>query len=253
LWANPQNLRRKIVVNAIVKYTGGGAIAPALVGKVKVFDDAPDMESLFNSYYGFDPAAFAGMSVDEIAAFVDSVEEIKFLVKNLEKLEEHVKDYINGVVEYNQFVARCLKAGATGMEKIDQATLDTFLAWKGWQTNTKKLAKKSDVSVRLLDQELADCEDLEEYDLEISLKVMANKLKRKKETLASKPDDEEANSLAQQQTALERRRIQNLINYGTKKNQAALPQSMQSAQPISTGSNWVKTWGGKAFDFFSGR
>jgi hypothetical protein len=249
-------------MSAIVKYQGGGAIAPALVGKVKVFDTAPDMESLFNGYYGFDPAAFAGMSVDEIAAFVDSVEEIKFLIKNLAKLEEHVKDYIDGVVQYNQFVARCLKAGAAGMEKIDQATLDTFLAWQGWLTNTKKLAKKSDVSVKLLDQELIDYEDLEEYDLKISLQVMANKLKRNKEALSSKPDEEEANSLALLQTTLERRRIQNLINYGTKKNQAALPQSMQSTQSTQSaqsgqssgaGGNWLRNWGGKALEFFSGR
>jgi hypothetical protein len=65
-------------MSQIVKYSGGGAIASALVGKVKVFDDAPDMATLFGNYYGFDPAAFAGMSEDEIGVFVDSVEEIKF-------------------------------------------------------------------------------------------------------------------------------------------------------------------------------
>ena len=148
------------------------------------------------------------------------------------------------------------------MEKIDQAILDIFLAWHGWITNTKKLAKKSDVSVKLLDQELTDYEDLEEYSLKISLQVMANKLKRNKEALSSKPDEEEANSLALLQTTLERRRIQNLINYGTKKNQAALPQSMQSTQSTQSaqsgqssgaGGNWLRNWGGKALEFFSGR
>jgi hypothetical protein len=52
-------------MSQVVKYSGGGAIAPALVGKVKVFDDAPDMAVLFGNYYGFDPAVFAGMSEDE--------------------------------------------------------------------------------------------------------------------------------------------------------------------------------------------
>jgi hypothetical protein len=124
-------------MSQIVKYSGGGGIASALVGKVKVFDDAPDMATLFSNYYGFDPKAFAGMSEDEIGAFVDSVEEIKFLIANLDKLEKHVNDYIDGVVKYNEFVTRCVKVGAKGMEKIDRATLDVFLAWKGWQANTK--------------------------------------------------------------------------------------------------------------------
>ena len=34
-------------MSAIVKYTGGGAIAPALVGKVKAFDSAPALLTLW--------------------------------------------------------------------------------------------------------------------------------------------------------------------------------------------------------------
>lgn len=79
-------------MSQIVKYTGGGAIAPALVGKVKAFDSAPEMLTSFEGYYGFDPSAFAGMSEEELGAFVDSVEEIKFLIDNLDKLEKHVND-----------------------------------------------------------------------------------------------------------------------------------------------------------------
>lgn len=255
-------------MNAIVKYAGGGAIAPALVGKVKAFDSAPEMLTSFQGYYGFDPSAFAGMSEEELAAFVDSVEKIKLLIANLDKLEQHVSDYIDGVVKYNEFVARCVKSGAKGMETIDKATLDVFLAWKGWLANTKKLAKNSDVAVRLLDQELADYCELEEYDLATSLKVMANRLRRRKEALDNKPEREETNFATQQAAReakqAEKDRIKDLIAYGSRGKYALSPSSSPqlatsngtgtaTAGGSSEGASWIKKWGRKAFDFFSGR
>lgn len=255
-------------MNAIVKYTGGGAIAPALVGKVKAFDSAPEMLTSFQGYYGFDPSAFAGMSEEELGAFVDSVEKIKLLIANLDKLEQHVNDYIDGVVKYNEFVARCVKAGAKGMETIDKATLDVFLAWKGWLNNTKMLAKDSDVAVKLLDQELTDYSDLAEYDLATSLKVMANRLRRRKEALDKKPEQEEANFSAQQEAkearSEEKRRFKDLIAYGSRGKYALSPSSSPQLTPSSDtgtataegsgeGASWIKKWGGKAFDFFSGK
>lgn len=255
-------------MSQIVKYTGGGAIAPALVGKVKAFDSAPEMLTSFQGYYGFDPSAFAGMSEEELAAFVDSVAKIKLLVANLDKLEEHVNDYIDGVVKYNEFVARCVKAGAKGMETIDKATLDVFLAWKGWQANTKKLAKDSDVGVRLLDQEVIDYSDLAEYDLQISLQIVANRLIRQKQTLSQKPDKEGANfeerQAAQEAKSEERNRIKNLFAYGTR-GKYGLPSSTNKQLSSATSatnnatnnatnqSGWLKNLGGKAFDFFSGK
>jgi hypothetical protein len=256
-------------MSQIVKYSGGGGIASALVGKVKVFDDAPDMATLFSNYYGFDPKAFAGMSEDEIGAFVDSVEEIKFLIAKLDKLEKHVNDYIDGVVKYNEFVTRCVKAGAKGMEKIDRATLDVFLAWKGWQANTKKLGKDSDVGVRLLDQEVIDYGDLAEYDLQISLQIVANRLVRQKEALSQKPDTEATNyaerQAAQQAKSEERNRIKDLFAYGTRGKLGLPLSSSKQLSPAATNasnnatnnanntSGWLKKWGGKAFDFFSGK
>ncbi|TXI94823.1 MAG: hypothetical protein E6Q34_04090 [Burkholderiaceae bacterium] len=252
-------------MSQIVKYTGGGAIAPALVGKVKAFDSAPEMLTSFQGYYGFDPSAFAGMSEEELGAFVDSVEKIKLLIANLDKLEKHVNDYIDGVVKYNEFVARCVKAGAKGMETIDQTTLDLFLAWKGWQNNTKMLAKDSDVAVKLLAQELTDYCDLEEYSLETSLKVMANKLKRRKEALDKKPEMEETIFSAQQATreamSEERNRIKDLFAYGTRGKYGLPPSSSKQLSPAANNatnsatntSGWPRNLGGKAFNFFSGR
>jgi len=256
-------------MSQIVKYSGGGAIASALVGKVKVFDDAPDMATLFGNYYGFDPAAFAGMSEDEIGVFVDSVEEINFLIANLDKLKKHVNDYIDGVVKYNEFVTRCLKAGAKGMEKIDRATLDVFLAWKGWKANTKKLGKDSEIGVKLLDQEVIDYGDLAEYDLEISLQIVANRLVRQKEALSQKPDKEATNyaerQAAQEAKSEERNRIKDLFAYGTRGKSGLPSSSSKQLSPAATNasnnasnnatntSGWLKKWGGKAFDFFSGK
>jgi hypothetical protein len=255
-------------MSQIVKYTGGGAIAPALAGKVKAFDSAPEMLTSFQGYYGFDPSAFAGMSEEELATFVDSVDQIKLLSANLDKLEQHVNDYIDGVLKYNEFVARCVKAGAKGMEKIDRATLDVFLAWKGWQANTKKLAKDSDVGVRFLDQEVIDYGDLAEYNLEISLQIVANRLLRQKEALSQKPDTEAANyaarQAAQQAKSEERNRIKDLFAYGTRGKSGLPPSSSKQLSPASSATNnaannaskasgWLKKWGGKAFDYFSGK
>ena len=255
-------------MSQIVKYTGGGAIAPALVGKVKAFDSAPEMLTSFQGYYGFDPSAFAGMSEEELGAFVDSVEEIKFLIDNLDKLEKHVNDYIDGVVKYNEFVARCVKAGAKGMEKIDRATLDVFLAWKGWQANTKKLGKDSEIGVKLLDQEVSDYGDLGEYNLDISLKIMANRLARRKAVLSQKPDQEAANFSVQQESQeakkAEKQRIQDLIAYGTRGKYGLPSSSTQQLSPATSATNnatnnatnasgWLKKWGSKAFDYFSGK
>jgi len=259
-------------MSAIVKYTGGGAIAPALVGKVKAFDSAPEMLTTFQGYYGFDPSAFAGMSEEELGAFVDSVEEIKFLIANLDKLEKHVNDYIDGVVKYNEFVARCVKAGAKNMEKIDRATLDVFLAWKGWQANTKKLGKDSEIGVKLLDQEFSDYGDLAEYDLEISLQIVANRLARRKAVLSQKPEQEEAlfswRQEAQEAQKAEKQRIQDLIAYGTRGKYGLPSSSSPQLSPASSATNnatnnasnnaskasgWLKKWGGKAFNYFSGK
>jgi hypothetical protein len=261
-------------MSQIVKYKGGGAIAPALVGKIKAFDSAPEMLTSFQGYYGFDPSAFAGMSEEELGAFVDTVEEkIKCLVDNLDKLEQHVNDYIDGVVKYNEFVARCVKAGAKGMEKIDRGTLDVFLAWKGWQANTKKLAKDSDVGVRLLDQEVIDYGDLAEYNLQISLQIVANRLVRQKEALSQKPDTEATNyaerQAAQQAKSEERNRIKDLFAYGTRGKLGLPSSSSKQLSPAADNasnnatnsatnnatkaSGWLKKWGSKALDYFSGK
>jgi hypothetical protein len=154
------------------------------------------------------------------------------------------------------------------MEKIDRATLDVFLAWKGWQANTKKLAKDSDVGVRLLDQEVIDCGDLAEYDLQISLQIVANRLLRQKEALSQKPDTEAANyaarQAAQQAKSEERNRIKDLFAYGTRGKSGLPPSSSKQLSPASSATNnlannaskasgWLKKWGGKAFDYFSGK
>jgi hypothetical protein len=62
------------------------------------------------------------------------------------------------------------------MKKIDKNTLDVLLQHKSYKNNQSKLAQESRVEDQLMQQSLADHIDLSEYDLNMSLQMMAAKL-----------------------------------------------------------------------------
>ena len=132
--------------SAIVKYTGAltgrsQGIASSLSGRCKAYDDAPEVRGLMQAYFGLNPENFVDMSPEELGQFVDQAKQAKYFSENWEKIAENVKDYIQGVVDYNEFVTRCVKAGVAGMKRIDKNTLDVLLQHKNYKNNQNKLDK----------------------------------------------------------------------------------------------------------------
>ncbi len=199
-------------------------IAGSFSGALKAFDTAPDMQGLFNSYFKIDLAQIPLMSPEELGELADKAAEAKYFSDNREKIEKHIKNLIDGIVDYNEFVAACVKSGAAGMKKIDKSTLDVFLGMKDYQINTQKLAKDSDIWQQKKNQELTNHLDLAEYDLNISLQIMAAQMERKKLELDGKPAEAEAEELRRFEESEQRRYCNELISYGTRQ---ALPPASQ--------------------------
>jgi hypothetical protein len=246
--------------SAIVRYTGAltgrsQGIASSLSGRCKAYDDAPEMRGLMQAYYGLNPETFVDMSPEEFGQFVDQAKQAKFFSENWEKIAEHVRDYIQGVVDYNDFVTRCVKAGVAGMKKIDKNTLDVLLQHKSYKNNQNKLAQDSRVAEQLMQQELTDYIDLSEYDLNMSLQMMAAKLLKEKEKIDARPDEEQARADAQQAEQERKQYIKNLLNYGYNYTiQRGLPASSSPQVSYSnTSANGNKNLFSRAVDFFRGK
>lgn len=246
--------------SAIVRYTGALAgrsqgIASSLSGRCKAYDDATEVRGLMQAYFGLNPETFVDMTPEEFGQFVDQAKQAKFFSENWEKVAEHVKDYIQGVVDYNEFVTRCVKAGVAGMKKIDKNTLDVLLQHKSYKNNQNKLAQDSRVADQLMQQELTDYIDLSEYDLNMSLQMMAAKLLKEKEKIDARPDEEQARADAQQAEQERKQYIMNLLNYGYNYTiQRGLPaSSLPQVSYSNATANGNKNLFSRAVDFFRGK
>ncbi len=246
--------------SAIVRYTGAltgrsQGIASSLSGRCKAYDDAPEVRGLMQAYYGLNPETFVDMSPEEFGQFVDQAKQAKYFSENWEKIAEHVRDYIQGVVDYNDFVTRCVKAGVAGMKKIDKNTLDVLLQHKSYKNNQNKLAQDSRVAEQLMQQELTDYIDLSEYDLNMSLQMMAAKLLYEKQKIDARPMDEQARADAQQVEQERKQYVRNLLNYGYNYTiQRGLPASSSPQASYSGAStNGNNNFFSRAIDFFRGK
>jgi hypothetical protein len=248
------------IVSAIVRYTGAvtgrsQGIASSLSGRCKAYDDAPEVRGLMSAYFGLNPEKFVDMSPEELGQFVDGAKLAKYFSENWEKIAEYVRDYIQGVVDYNEFVTRCVKAGVAGMKKIDKNTLDVLLQHKSYKNNQSKLAQESRVEDQLMQQSLADHIDLSEYDLNMSLQMMAAKLLYEKQKIDARPMDEQARADAQQVEQERKQYVKNLLNYGYNYTiQRALPASSSPQTSYSnTSANGNNNFFSRAVDFFRGK
>jgi hypothetical protein len=247
--------------SAIVRYTGAltgknqSGIASSLSGRCKVYDDAPEVSGLMKAYYGFNPETFVDMTAEELGQFVDQAKQAKFFSENWEKIAEHVKDYIQGVVDYNDFTARCVKAGVAGMKKIDKNTLDVLLQHKSYKNTQSKLAQDSRAAEQLMQQELTDYVDLSEYDLNMSLQMMAAKLLKEKEKIDNRPGEEQARSESQQAEQERKQYLRNLLNYGYNHTmQRNLPASSSPQfRSSNTRTNGNQNLFSRAISFFQGK
>ncbi len=147
-------------------------LAPSLGGLIKSFDSTPEMQTLLNKYFGIGDflTDLPGMSPNQVAAMADQLDQVNFLLENLPAIEQNLRNYIDGVVKYHEFVNRCVKEGVGGMSKIDKSTLDVFLAHKGYLGEQKKLAADSRIEVQQIEKATEDYVDLQEHKLSEALK-----------------------------------------------------------------------------------
>jgi hypothetical protein len=141
------------------------------------------------------------------------------------------------------------------MKKIDKNTLDVLLQHKSYKNNQNKLAQDSRVADQLMQQELTDYIDLSEYDLNMSLQMMAAKLLKEKEKIDARPDEEQARADAQQADGERKQYVRNLLNYGYNHTiQRGLPASTSpQASYSNTSANGNKNLFSRAVDFFRGK
>lgn len=218
----------------IIKYIGNAVtgrnekgIAPTLTNRLKAFDNASDMKGLMKTYFGFDPGTIPDWTPEELGELADAASQAQFFLDNLDKIEEHLKTYIKGAIAYNEFVARCVKAGVQGMKKIDKSTLDVFLGLNDYNLHRQKIAKDSDIAVQKQQTELDNYIQLAEQDLQTWLTIEATRLQRGLTQINERPQQQQQREEASAQLAAERQRVRALITGGTAK--GALPSSNSSA------------------------
>lgn len=191
-------------------------MAPSLAGLVKVFDTAPVAKGIFESHFGIDLQALAGLSPQELGKMTDMILQAKEFMSHLPTIEQHISDYIKSVTDYNTFIARTTKAGFTGIKEIDKSRLDIFLEMAGYKAHTEKLGRKSDNAVKQIEVDRDNFISLSDFTLQTALQIKATALAKSKEQVEQRPVV--AAELAQQREIVNQRKqqIKDLIQYGTR-------------------------------------
>ena len=191
-------------------------MAPSLAGMVKVFDTAPEAKGIFESHFGIDLQALAGLSPHELGSMTDMILQAKEFMQHLPTIEQHIADYIKAVTDYNTFIARSVKAGFSGIKEIDKSRLDIFLEMAGYKAHQEKLGRKSDNAVQQIEVDRDNFISLSDFTLQTALQIKATALAKSKEQVEQRPVV--AAELAQQREIVNQRKqqIKDLIQYGTR-------------------------------------
>lgn len=245
----------KYVGGAIQKYAGSSAASKPSAPHVKTHGYDNEIAGLFQAYYGLNLSEISKMTPEQLGQLRDAANQSKWLKDNIDLIEDIVNDYIEGQIGWQDFVGRATKKGLAGAEKIDKATTDMMLALLGYKTNSKMQGHRVDNEKKLLDKELEDFIDLENYSLDAAFKANALKLKKKKEEINTRPDLAEAEEALRMEAKLSRDYIQALLKYGTEDpktkslQQSQTTQSPQASNPIQ---NFQNFWNGVG-DWLSGK
>lgn len=191
-------------------------MAPTLAGMVKVFDTAPEAKGIFESHFGIDLQALAGLSPHELGSMTDMILQAKEFMQHLPTIEQHIADYIKAVTDYNTFIARSVKAGFSGIKEIDKSRLDIFLEMAGYKAHTEKLGRKSDNTIQQIERDRDNFISLSDFTLQTALEIKATALAKSKEQVEQRPVV--AAEQAQQREIVNQRKqqIKDLITYGTR-------------------------------------
>lgn len=262
----------KAIKSFIQPYSGGsgnrnGTVDPSqkfaskIGSNLKVFDSSPEMQKMFQGYFGFDIGNLGNFSIEDFKRLAKSAEEARQFEKYKDVILKNIQDYISGVVNFNQLVAQCAKDGAEGMKKIDQSTFDTWLAYQGYQQNVAQLSKKTQTQQQRFNRDIQDVNEYEDFTLEKYMENAAYKMQRKKQKFLlsvseSRARDEEfdLNSEWQRFAAKERqqteRDLSDLLNYGEIRHRN--PDSAHHQKvPVEVQQNSGGVWKGVG-KFFNG-
>lgn len=214
LFRSQQQTYQTEVVNAEPVNENG--LAPGLVPLVRVFDNAPEAEGLFASHFGINLSSIAGMSPEQLAQQTDMILQAKQFQEYLPVIEQHIKDYVRAVVDYNTFIARCIKEGAKGIKEIDKAKLDVMLEWFGYKQHQEQLGRKGDNAKIQMQAETQNYILLSDFNLDVALKMKAAALQNSMEQAAQRP--ELAAELAADRKVVNERKthIKQLIQHGSR-------------------------------------
>lgn len=192
------------------------ALAPTLPSLVRVFDNAPEAAGLFQSHFGIDLQSLAGMSPEQLGQQTDMILQAKQFAEYLPLIEQHIKDYIKAVTDYNTFIARSIKEGAKGIKEIDKAKLDVMLEWFGYKAHQEQLGRKQDNKLIELKAETENVISLSDFTTDMALRMKAVSLNNAMQQAEQRP------ILAAQQaeirTAANQRKqeVKQLIQFGTR-------------------------------------
>jgi hypothetical protein len=193
-----------------------GGLAPGLVPLVRVFDNAPEAQGLFQSHYGINLSSLAGMSPEQLAQQTDMILQAKQFAEYIPILEPLINDYIKAVVDYNTFISRAMKVGAKGIKEIDKAKLDVMLEWFGYKQHQEQLGRKGDNAKIQMQAETDNFIALSDFNLNVALKMKAAALQNSMEAAAQRP--ELVAEQAEQRRLINERKthIKGLIQYGSR-------------------------------------
>lgn len=202
-------------INVEAKPVNNNGLAPGLVPLVRVFDNAPEAEGLFASHYGINLSSLAGMSPEQLAEQTDMILQAKQFAEYLPIIEQNIKDYVKAVVNYNTFIARCVKDGAKGIKEIDKAKLDVMLEWFGYKQHQEQLGRKGDNEKLKLQEETKNYIALSDFSLEAALKMKATALQNSMDAIAQRPELQ-AQQTEERRVVNERKQeVKRLIQFGT--------------------------------------
>ncbi|WDD36054.1 hypothetical protein PQG02_32150 (plasmid) [Nostoc sp. UHCC 0926] len=205
-----------IDVNAVSVKSNDQGIAPNLPGLVKVFENAPEAEGLFSSYFGINLSNLAGMSPEELGAQTDMILQAKQFAEYIPIIEQHINDYIKAVTDYNTFIARSIKAGCKGIKEIDKAKLDVLLEWMGYKAHTEQLGRKSDNEKTKIENETENYIRLSDFNLDMALKMRATAVSNSIAIAEQRPLLAAEQAQQRQLVSDRKQRVKELIQYGTR-------------------------------------
>ena len=169
-------------MSAIVKYEGGGAIAPRTISH-GYSEVASDITKYFDQHI----ASIPHMSPEEYGLFRDYGNQMKWLKENLSEIKEIWKDIVDGQVGWNEAQAEMVKRGFKGAEKIEEAVVDISIAAYKLEQQKLKQQHRLTNAKEIENDKTEKYKSLNDAKKEAALEIALERLNRRIEEINSRP------------------------------------------------------------------